>query len=132
MNNIINWQANKVVEDGCGGTIYKIVDVDNSNLRNVEIAMCIFAPGEIGQLHYHKNMEEIYFVLEGEGEIVLNGISHTVKTEDAVAIPAGTKHQIRNTSQEKSLRFVAVNSPSWSAADMIPVKQIKDEPTRPV
>lgn len=123
MEPVINWRGKKILEDGCGGLIYKIVDGDNSNLRAVEIAMCIFAPGEIGQLHYHNQMEEIYFVLEGEGEIELNGKRHVLRSEDAIAISTGTKHQVRNTSLIEPLRFVAINSPAWNPADMIVCKE---------
>jgi len=45
--------------------------------------------------HYHKNMREIYFVLEGEGEILLNGESYPVKPGSTVLINAGTRHKAR-------------------------------------
>lgn len=119
---ITNWKKTNTIEDGCGGIIYKILDVDNSELKNVEIAMCVFSPGEIADLHYHEVMEEIYFFIEGEGEIELDGIWHKVKAEDAVAIPVKKKHRIRNSSIEKPLRFLSVNSPFWREDDMIRMK----------
>lgn len=119
MANVINWQDNKVLEDGCGGLIYKVIDVENSHVRNVEIAMCIFNPDEMADLHYHDIMEEIYFFIEGEGEIELNGKWHKVKAEDSVAIPVKTKHRIHNTSKDKPLRFLSINSPHWRETDMI-------------
>lgn len=119
---ITNWKTTNIIEDGCGGIIYKVLDIDNSGLKNVEIAMCVFSPGEIADLHYHEVMEEIYFFIEGEGEIELDGIWHKVKTEDAVAIPIKTKHRIRNSSIEKPLRFLSVNSPFWREDDMIRIK----------
>ena len=120
---IINWKNQNIIEDGCGGSIYKILDVDNSRLKSVEIAMCVFSPGEIADLHYHEVMEEIYFFIEGEGEIELDGIWHKVKVEDAVAIPVRTKHRIRNSSTESRLRFLSINSPSWTEDDMIRIKK---------
>ena len=45
--------------------------------------------------HYHKNMREIYFVLEGDGEILLNGESYPVKPGSTVLINAGTRHKAR-------------------------------------
>lgn len=115
----VNWRKLNRIEDGCGGEIYKILDIDNSGLLSVEIAMCVFRPGEVANLHYHKLMEEIYFVVEGEGEIELNGKLHKLKSEDAVAIPVNTKHRMRNTSKTKELRFLSINSPHWQAQDMI-------------
>ena len=115
----VNWRKLNRIEDGCGGEIYKILDIDNSGLSAVEIAMCVFAPGEVAKLHYHKFMEEIYFVVEGEGEIELNGTWHKIASEDAVAIPVNAKHRMRNTSKTKVLRFLSINSPHWQAQDMI-------------
>ena len=46
-----------IIEDGCGGVIYKIFDIYNSGLSRFEVAMCVFAPGEQAMLHYHDGME---------------------------------------------------------------------------
>ncbi len=116
---IINWKDKRIIEDGCGGIIYKILDTENSELRNVEISMCIFSPGEIADLHYHEVMEEIYFILEGEGEIEINDTWHKIKAEDSIAIPLKTKHRIRNTSKNNHLKFLSINSPHWRKEDMI-------------
>ena len=89
---IINWRSLNILEDGCGGSIFKIVDMENTDLKNVEISMCVFSPGEIAQLHYHEVMEEIYFFIEGEGEVELNGTWHKVIAEDAVPISLKTRH----------------------------------------
>ncbi|MBI5676847.1 MAG: cupin domain-containing protein [Nitrospirae bacterium] len=119
MISIVNWKEINKIEDGCGGVIYKILDIDNAGLKNIEIAMCIFEPGEIAALHYHNNMEEIYFILEGFGEIEANGKRHVIKAEDSLAIPAGVRHRVINTSNEQHLKFLSVNSPSWMPEDMI-------------
>jgi mannose-6-phosphate isomerase-like protein (cupin superfamily) len=121
MDNIINWKDLNQIEDGCGGAIYKILDIGISGLKNVEIAMCIFRPGETATLHYHKNLEEIYFILEGEGQIELDGMWFPVKAEDCVAIPVGVKHRMKNISNDKTLKFLSINSPEWHPADMLQV-----------
>ncbi|MDQ7786732.1 MAG: cupin domain-containing protein [Thermodesulfovibrionales bacterium] len=120
---IINWQVLNKIEDGCGGIIYKILDTENSELQNVEIALCIFSPGEIANLHYHNKLEEIYFILDGEGEIEIDGKWHRVRPEDSIAIPIGKKHRMRNTSNKKMLRFLSINSPSWQISDMILIEE---------
>lgn len=123
MVKIVNWKTLKTIEDGCGGVIYKIIDTDNSELKKVEIVMCIFNPGEIAKLHYHQKMEEIYFIIEGEGEIELDGKWFPVKAEDSIAIPTGVRHRMKNASKNKILKFLAVNSPVWQMSDMIVVDQ---------
>jgi mannose-6-phosphate isomerase-like protein (cupin superfamily) len=123
MQNIVNWKSLNQIEDGCGGEIYKIFDTENSGLKNLEVAMCIFNPAEIARIHYHKKIEEIYFILEGEGSIELDGIWYPVKAEDSIAIPIGVKHRMKNVSKNNILKFLSINSPEWQASDMLQVNE---------
>jgi mannose-6-phosphate isomerase-like protein (cupin superfamily) len=43
--------------------------------------------------HYHKRMTELYFVLEGEGEIELDGERLPLKPMTAVLIKPGCRHR---------------------------------------
>ena len=45
------------------------------------------------ELHYHKKMTEIYYVLEGEGKIELDGESFPLKPGMAVMIKPGCRHR---------------------------------------
>jgi len=119
---IVNWRDKRIIEDGCGGVVYKILDIDNSGLKNVELAMCVFAPKEKAVLHYHKKMEEIYFIVDGEAEIELDNRRYELKNEDSIAVPIGVKHRICNASSRNPLRFLSINSPSWQEDDMIIVE----------
>ena len=123
MQDIVNWKSLNQIEDGCGGEIYKIFDTENSGLKNVEIAMCIFSPGEVASFHYHKNLEEIYFILEGEGLIELDDKWYPVKVEDCIAIPRGLRHRIKNGSDSRILKFLSINSPEWNLSDMLQVDE---------
>jgi mannose-6-phosphate isomerase-like protein (cupin superfamily) len=119
LGSIFNWREIRILEDGCGGSIYKVVDQDNSNLKNLEMAMCIFTPGEMARLHHHAIMEEIYFIIEGTGRIEIESKWYPINPEDAIAIPVGVMHRIHNTSMSENLRFISVNSPEWQESDMI-------------
>jgi len=119
MSIVINWRETRLLEDGCGGSIYKVVDTDNSALIDLEMAMCTFAPSEVSMRHHHNRIEEIYFFLEGDAEIRIDETWKTVGSDDAVAIPRGVSHQIRNKSPTNNLRFLSVNSPRWLSEDMI-------------
>jgi len=39
--------------------------------------------------HYHKRSTELYYVLEGEGVVVLDGEEHAVRKGSLVHIPPG-------------------------------------------
>lgn len=48
-----------------------------------------------GALHYHKIATELYYVLEGEGTILLDEESHPLKPGSIVHIPPGVVHAAR-------------------------------------
>lgn len=55
---------------------------------------------EGGQVPWHnQEQEEIYFVLEGEGEMCLGNERASIKAGQAVYIPPGEFHQLTNTGQ---------------------------------
>jgi mannose-6-phosphate isomerase-like protein (cupin superfamily) len=43
--------------------------------------------------HYHKRMTEIYYILEGEGQIELDGERHAVRPGDAILIKPLCRHR---------------------------------------
>jgi mannose-6-phosphate isomerase-like protein (cupin superfamily) len=45
------------------------------------------------QTHYHKKMTEIYVVLEGEGQIELDGARFPVKPMTSIMIRPGCRHR---------------------------------------
>jgi len=42
--------------------------------------------------HYHKRSTELYYVLEGEGAVTLDGVAHPVRKGSIVHIPPGVVH----------------------------------------
>jgi mannose-6-phosphate isomerase-like protein (cupin superfamily) len=78
------------------------------------LAEASLAPGQSTERHYHAASEEIYFVLEGEGELEIDGERRHVGTGDAALIPPGAWHAIAATSQ---LRFLCCCAPPYSDDD---------------
>ncbi len=63
-------------------------------------------------LHNHHVNEEMFFILEGSGEIRIGPERYPVKKGDFIACPPGgpeTAHQMINTSSEE-LRYLAVST----------------------
>lgn len=71
------------------------------------------APGKRAfPLHNHRFAEEMFFVLEGSGEVRIGSESYPVCAGDVVACPAGdrdTAHQFINTGNT-DLKFLAVST----------------------
>jgi uncharacterized cupin superfamily protein len=64
-------------------------------------------------LHSHRVNEEMFFVLEGEGELRIGAERHALRRGDIVACPPGgpeTAHQIINTSPSAELKYLAVST----------------------
>jgi mannose-6-phosphate isomerase-like protein (cupin superfamily) len=70
----------------------------------------ISAGQEQTKLSTHEG-EEIYFVLEGTGEFVLNDEIYPIEKDTAVYVSPGTKHRARNTD-DTVMRLLFVNCPS--------------------
>ena len=73
-----------------GSTIRSILDRTNAPVQNQSLAEARVPAGDRTERHYHKVTEEFYFILEGAGEIELDGDRRTVGPGDAILIPPGT------------------------------------------
>lgn len=62
--------------------------------------------------HYHKQMTEIYYILEGEGWIELDGERFPVCPNTSVMIHPGTRHRAIG-----NLKLINVVIPPFDAAD---------------
>ncbi len=64
--------------------------------KNCQLVLMSIEPGEeIGEETHH--LDQFFRFESGEGEVVLDGVTTGVQAEFAVVIPAGTKHNVRNT-----------------------------------
>ncbi len=58
--------------------------------------MSIEPGGEIGE-EVHDDVDQVLVVLEGTGEAVLNRQHSPVQANSLVVVPAGTRHNVKNT-----------------------------------
>jgi quercetin dioxygenase-like cupin family protein len=93
---------------------------DGSTIRELHhtsaqsLAEATLPPGSTTQRHYHALTEEIYFVLEGEGEMELDGEWRHIVPGDAVLIAPGAWH---STIAATELRFLCCCAPPYSHDD---------------
>jgi quercetin dioxygenase-like cupin family protein len=69
--------------------------------------------------HYHKVATELYYVLEGSGTVVLDGVEHPVHKGSLVHIPPGVVHGAAGR-----MRVLVVGIPDISDGDLF----FPDEP----
>ena len=93
---------------------------DGSTIRELHhtaaqsLAEATLDAGRSTQRHCHRATEEIYLVLEGEGELDIDGESREVGPGDAALIPPGAWHEIAAKTQ---LRFLCCCAPPYSHDD---------------
>lgn len=91
---------------------------ENDNFRKVlytaphsQLVVMSLKPNEdIGE-EVH-DLDQFLRVESGTGKAVLNGIEHEIKDGSAIVVPAGTKHNIINTSGDKPMKLYTVYSPA--------------------
>jgi mannose-6-phosphate isomerase-like protein (cupin superfamily) len=82
----------------------------NSCIRNQTLAEARLPSGASTTPHHHVKTEEIYYILEGRGQMRVGAEVRPVGPGDAIAIPSGTSHQITNTGPG-TLKFLCCCAP---------------------
>ena len=91
----------------CGSTRRGFVTPENevASVHQVDIR-------EDARTHYHKRMTEIYVVLEGTGEMELDGQRHPVRPMTSIMIQPGCRHRAIG-----KLRILNIAIPKFDPAD---------------
>ncbi|MFK5951094.1 MAG: cupin domain-containing protein [Methylococcales bacterium] len=106
-----------------GSEIRELMHPDIQGNKLQSLAEAIIKPGETTLLHRHIKSEEIYFILQGEGEMFLDNELLPVCSGDSICIPPGTKHNIKNTGNE-DLKIFCCCSPAYSHDDTVIIQHI--------
>ncbi len=75
------------------------------------VLMCLQPKEEIGN-EVHNKVDQFFRIEQGEAKFVFNGKEeHLVHENEAVVVPAGTYHNVINTSKTKQLKLYTLYSP---------------------
>ncbi|MFM1904955.1 MAG: Oxalate decarboxylase OxdD [Planctomycetota bacterium] len=99
-----------------GSTIRELMAHRNSCIRQQSLAEARLAVGGATVPHHHAVTEEIYYILSGSGDMTLGDETRPVGPGDAIAIPPGARHTIRNTGATE-LVFLCTCAPGYEHAD---------------
>jgi mannose-6-phosphate isomerase-like protein (cupin superfamily) len=103
-------------------TIESFVTKDGSFIRELHrtgaqsLAEATLEPDQATERHYHRETEEIYFVLKGAGDMEVDGEHKRIAVGDAVLIPAGGWHSLHNNGTSE-LRILCCCAPAYSHDD---------------
>ncbi|MFH0932995.1 MAG: cupin domain-containing protein [Nitrospirota bacterium] len=93
------------------------VTKENKNFRKVlytaknsQLVVMSLRPGEeIGE-EVHE-LDQFIRIEKGKGKAVLDDVEHKIEDDYAIVIPAGTRHNIINTSKDKEMKLYTIYSP---------------------
>lgn len=69
---------------------YQVLDVESEALT----IKVVLNPGHSMNYHSHKNRDEVWVVLSGEGRSVVDGMEQKIKAGDVVTMSAGCRHTV--------------------------------------
>ena len=78
--------------------------------KNLQLVLITIQPSEdIGE-EVHDDRDQFFRVEKGNGEVLIDGNRSKVKSDDAIIVPAGARHNIVNTGEEP-LRLYTLYAP---------------------
>ena len=95
------------------GRFFVIHDKPKYKLKRIEVD-----PGGRLSYQYHHKRSEAWTIIEGVGDITLNGLTKKYKAGETILIPQGVKHRIENKKSKKII-FIEVQTGTYFGEDDI-------------
>jgi len=95
----------------------EIASPRNSRAERLSIAEIIIPPG-VEVVPHHHIMEEIYYIVDGEGMMMVEDVTALVRKGQSVIIAPHQWHNIRNHTDQE-LRLIVTCAPAWAPEHLI-------------
>ena len=80
---------------------YQVIDVEDGSMT-IKVTL---NPGSKMNYHSHERRDEVWVVIAGEGETVVDGMRQSIHTGDVITMAAGCRHTVSATTE---LRLIEV------------------------
>ena len=91
--------------------------VENQDFRrvlytghNLQLVLMTLQPGEEIDEEVHEDRDQFFRIEEGSGAVDIDGVENRVEEDFAVIVPAGARHNVRNTGSQP-LRLYTIYAP---------------------
>jgi len=106
----------------------------NSNFRKVIytahhsqlVLMCLKPSEEIG-MEVHPDNDQFLRIESGEGKAIIDGNDQSFSAGWCIVVPAGSQHNIINTSATKEMKLYTVYSPAHHRLDVVEATKAEAE-----
>ncbi len=78
---------------------------------NSQLVVMSLLPNEEIGTEVHEGVDQFFRVEQGEGKIIMNGEEQAISDGTAIVVPAGTEHNVINTSGSEKLKLYTIYTP---------------------
>lgn len=112
---------------------------ENANFRQVlytatdcQLVLMSLLPGEEIGLEVHEEGDQFFRFESGTGKVTIDETEYMVKDGDAVIVPAGSKHNVVNTSNTEALKMYTMYAPPHHQDGVVRATRAEAEADEPV
>lgn len=105
------------MKKGYFGEIEKLT-LENENFRKVlytaehcQLVLMSLQPGEEIGLETHADGDQFFRFEKGTGKVIIDETEYSVKDGDSAIVPAGSQHNVINTSDTEKLKLYTLYAP---------------------
>lgn len=80
--------------------------------KHMQLVLMALLPGEDIGSEIHEENDQFFRFDAGYGKVVIGETEYEVEDGDAIVVPAGTEHNVINTSDSESLKFYTIYAPA--------------------
>lgn len=78
--------------------------------KNLQLVLMSLKPGQdIGQ-ETHKKHDQFFRIEKGKGKLIIDGVTHKLKSGAGILVPAGATHNLINTG-DKPMKIYTIYGP---------------------
>lgn len=68
--------------------------------KNIQLVLMTLKEGEEIGAEVHDDRDQFFRVEAGKGEVLIDGVRTPIEDDDAIIVPAGARHNVKNTGKE--------------------------------
>lgn len=93
--------------------------LENENFRKVlytskhsQLVLMSLAPSEEIGMEVHSDNDQFFRIEKGKGKCIIDGNEYEIEDGSAIVVPAGSQHNVINTSDSERLSLYTIYSPA--------------------
>lgn len=76
-----------------------------------QLVLMSLRPSEEIGMEMHATVDQFFRIEKGQGKVIMNGEESVISDGMAIIVPAGTQHNVINTSETEELKLYTIYSP---------------------